>query len=185
MRFAAKDLICGRLKIGDCTTTMRQLILPNFFGETRHSASSLASVLSRYGSMRFLALPPPQKTIEGTRFESQEAIMKKTTADLMAMPKSDFQDCFQKWKRRWNHCVASQGRRSRSNVRRATSRANRTDDQQETDNDNSHIGMAHLRSTVNQNEVDRQRMQRVRAHRSQQREPGKRKLTDSANAMLL
>ncbi|KAG8289495.1 Protein Dok-7, partial [Homalodisca vitripennis] len=60
------------------------------------------------------------------------------------------------------------GRRSRSNVRRATSRANRTDDQQETDNDNSRIGMAHLRSTVNQNEVDRQRMQRVRAHRSQQ-----------------
>ncbi|KAG8242707.1 hypothetical protein J6590_059951 [Homalodisca vitripennis] len=60
------------------------------------------------------------------------------------------------------------GRRSRSNVRRATSRANRTDDQQETDNDNSRIGMAHLRSTVNQNEVDRQTMQRVRAHRSQQ-----------------
>ncbi|KAG8246522.1 hypothetical protein J6590_094264 [Homalodisca vitripennis] len=60
------------------------------------------------------------------------------------------------------------GRRSRSNVRRATSRANRTDDRQETDNDNSRIGMAHLRSTVNQNEVDRQRMQRVWAHRSQQ-----------------
>ncbi|KAG8303511.1 hypothetical protein J6590_007169 [Homalodisca vitripennis] len=49
------------------------------------------------------------------------------------------------------------GRRSRSNVRRATSRANRTDDQQDTENDNSRIGMAHLRSTVNQNEVDRQR----------------------------
>ncbi|KAG8265395.1 hypothetical protein J6590_095677 [Homalodisca vitripennis] len=53
------------------------------------------------------------------------------------------------------------GRRSRSNVRRATSRANCTDDQQETDNDNSRID-------PNQNEVGRQRMQRVRAHRSQQ-----------------
>ncbi|KAG8274367.1 hypothetical protein J6590_004393 [Homalodisca vitripennis] len=60
------------------------------------------------------------------------------------------------------------GRRSRWNVRRATSRANRTDDQQETDNDNSRIGMAHLRSTVNQNEVDKQRTQRVRGHGSQQ-----------------
>ncbi|KAG8328731.1 hypothetical protein J6590_102875 [Homalodisca vitripennis] len=61
------------------------------------------------------------------------------------------------------------GRRSRSNVRRDTSRANRTDDQQETDNYNSRIiGMAHLRSTVTQNEVARQRMQRVRANRSQQ-----------------
>ncbi|KAG8290309.1 hypothetical protein J6590_085197 [Homalodisca vitripennis] len=56
-------------------------------------------------------------------------------------------------------CKFRSRRRSRSNVRRATSRANRTDDQQETDNDNSRIGMAHLRSTVNQNEVDRQRMQ--------------------------
>ncbi|KAG8273639.1 Dynein heavy chain 2, axonemal [Homalodisca vitripennis] len=64
--------------------------------------------------------------------------------------------------------TAYNAERSRSNVRRATSRANHTDDQQETDNDNSRIGMAHLRSTVNQNEVDRQRMQRVRAHRSQQ-----------------
>lgn len=60
------------------------------------------------------------------------------------------------------------GRRSQSNVRRATSRANRTDDQRETDNDNSRTGMADLRSRVNYSEADRQRMERVRAHRSQQ-----------------
>ncbi|KAG8306761.1 hypothetical protein J6590_040198 [Homalodisca vitripennis] len=33
----------------------------------------------------------------------------------MAMPKSDFQDCFQKWKRRWNRCVASQVMITQSN----------------------------------------------------------------------
>ncbi|KAG8285753.1 hypothetical protein J6590_074115 [Homalodisca vitripennis] len=58
-------------------------------------------------------------------------------------------------------------RRIRPNICRRS--ANRTDDQQETVNGNSRIGMAHLRSTVNQKEVDIQRMQRVRAHRSQQR----------------
>lgn len=60
------------------------------------------------------------------------------------------------------------GRRSQSNVRRATSRANRTDDQRETDQENSRIAMSELRSLVSDNEVDRLRMQRVRAHQTQQ-----------------
>lgn len=58
------------------------------------------------------------------------------------------------------------GRRSQSNVRRATSRANRTDDQRETDRENSFIAMSQLRYLV----VDRLRMQRVRAHQTQQQQ---------------
>ena len=60
------------------------------------------------------------------------------------------------------------GRRSQSNVRRAISRANRTDDQRERDNENSRIGMAELSSRVNNNEVDRLRMQQVREHQTQE-----------------
>lgn len=60
------------------------------------------------------------------------------------------------------------GRRSRVNVQRATLRSNRTNDQREADNDNSRTSMGELRSRVNNYEVDRQRMERVRAHRSQQ-----------------
>ncbi|GBP68487.1 hypothetical protein EVAR_52648_1 [Eumeta japonica] len=60
------------------------------------------------------------------------------------------------------------GRRSQSNVRRATSRANRTDDQRETDQENSRIAMSELRYLFSDNEVDRLRMQRVRAHQTQQ-----------------
>ena len=44
------------------------------------------------------------------------------------------------------------GRRSQSNVRIDTSRANRTDGQRETDNENSRIGMSELRSRVSENE---------------------------------
>jgi len=50
------------------------------------------------------------------------------------------------------------GRRSQSNVRRATSRANRTDDQ--TDQENSHIAL------VSDNEIDRLR---IRAQQQQAR----------------
>ncbi|XP_053968612.1 uncharacterized protein K02A2.6-like [Anastrepha ludens] len=60
------------------------------------------------------------------------------------------------------------GRRSQSNVRRATSRANRTNDHRETDPENSRIDMSELRYLVSDNKVDRLRMQRVRAPQTQQ-----------------
>jgi len=53
-------------------------------------------------------------------------------------------------------------------VRRATSPANRTDNQRDTNQENSRIAMSELRSLVNGNEVDRLRMQRVRAKQTQQ-----------------
>ena len=42
------------------------------------------------------------------------------------------------------------GRRSQSNVQRHTSRANRTDDQRERDNENNRIRMSELRSRVSE-----------------------------------
>lgn len=60
------------------------------------------------------------------------------------------------------------GRRSQSNVQRHTSRANRTDDQRERDNENNRIRMSELRSRVSENEVDMLRTLRVRAHQTHQ-----------------
>jgi hypothetical protein len=60
------------------------------------------------------------------------------------------------------------GRRSQSNVRRATSRGNHADEQRAADNENSRIGMSELRLRVTDNEADRLRMQRIRAHQSRQ-----------------
>lgn len=67
--------------------------------------------------------------------------------------------------------TADIGRRSQSNVRRATSRANRTNDQRATDNANSRIGMSglRLRTTENEREVNRSRMQ-TRQQRARQNE---------------
>ncbi|KAG8269771.1 hypothetical protein J6590_100330 [Homalodisca vitripennis] len=49
------------------------------------------------------------------------------------------------------------GRRSRSNVRRATSRANRTDDQQDTENDNSRIDKERVRAHRSQHQLAREK----------------------------
>ena len=49
------------------------------------------------------------------------------------------------------------------------SRVNRTDEQQVTENYNSRIGMSELCCRVIENEVDKLRIERVRAHQTQQR----------------
>ena len=48
-------------------------------------------------------------------------------------------------------------------MRRAASRANRTDEKLDIENDNSRIGMSKLGSRVTENEVDTLGMERVRA----------------------
>lgn len=65
---------------------------------------------------------------------------------------------------------ADLGRRSHSNVRRAISRANRTDAQRAIDNDNSRVGMSELRlrNTDNNRQKNRSRMQRVRLRQTEQ-----------------
>lgn len=60
------------------------------------------------------------------------------------------------------------GRRSQASVRRATSRAIRSDDQRSEDNENSRVAMSGLRARVTDNVANRLRMQRVRAHHTQQ-----------------
>ena len=57
------------------------------------------------------------------------------------------------------------GRRSQSNVQRASSRANRTDDQRATGNENSRIGMSELRSKITENERQVDRFRRTQQRR--------------------
>ena len=63
---------------------------PNFLGQTQHSSGSTGSLLSRHGSLRFLALPPPENAAERTRFESRDDIIRNTTAKLYSIRKEAF-----------------------------------------------------------------------------------------------
>jgi hypothetical protein len=47
--------------------------------------------------------------LKGRRFQTAEDIKESATRQLMAIPKEDFADCFDKWKERWDKCVRSQG----------------------------------------------------------------------------
>jgi len=48
-------------------------------------------------------------TIKGKCFESTQDIEAATTAQLKTITKEDFQNCFRKWKGRWDKCVRSEG----------------------------------------------------------------------------
>jgi hypothetical protein len=43
--------------------------------------------------------------LKGAQFESREDIMRNATGQLNTIPKDAFQECFQKWRDRWDKCV--------------------------------------------------------------------------------
>ena len=43
------------------------------------------------------------------RYQTKDKIKENTARQLMAIPKKDFANCFEKWKERWDKCVRSQG----------------------------------------------------------------------------
>jgi len=47
--------------------------------------------------------------LKGRRFQTANEIKENATRQLMAIPKKDFSDYFEKWKERWDKCVRSQG----------------------------------------------------------------------------
>jgi hypothetical protein len=57
----------------------------------------------------FWLFPKLKMPLKESRFENCEDIMKNTTAQLVAIPKEDFQKCFQQWKDCWVKFVESQG----------------------------------------------------------------------------
>jgi hypothetical protein len=48
-------------------------------------------------------------SLKGRRFQTENEIKENTTRQMMAIPKNESSDCFEKWKERWDKCVRSQG----------------------------------------------------------------------------
>lgn len=57
----------------------------------------------------FFLFPKLKSTLKGRRFQTIDDIKQNTEIDLKDIPISAYQECFQKWKRRWQRCIASQG----------------------------------------------------------------------------
>ena len=57
----------------------------------------------------FFLFPKLKTTLKGRRFQIIEEIQENATIELRAITSSAFQEAFQKWKKRWERCIASRG----------------------------------------------------------------------------
>jgi len=57
----------------------------------------------------FWLFPHLKMQLKGTRFESRDDFIRKTTAKLYSIRKETFQKCSEQWRNRWEKCVQSQG----------------------------------------------------------------------------
>ena len=57
----------------------------------------------------FFLFPKLKTTLKGRRFQTIEEIQENATIELRAITSSAFQGAFQKWKKRWERCIASRG----------------------------------------------------------------------------
>ena len=53
--------------------------------------------------------PKLKKPLKRQQFDEKTTIENNVTSVLKAIPKSEFQDCFEKWKHRWNRVIQSSG----------------------------------------------------------------------------
>ena len=57
----------------------------------------------------FWLFPKLEKPLKGQRFDDKRMVENNAASVLKAIPKSEFQDCFEKWKHRWNRVIQSSG----------------------------------------------------------------------------
>ena len=89
-----------------CTSS---LVVPRaqFSGEKWNDHCTPATLLYKFGSSGlFLLFPKLKSTLKGRRFDTFDEIQKNSTKELFAIPK----EAFQSWQKRWERCVASEGK---------------------------------------------------------------------------
>ncbi|PNF42428.1 hypothetical protein B7P43_G10554 [Cryptotermes secundus] len=57
----------------------------------------------------FYLFPKMKLKLKGRRFDTVEEIQAETQTVLNTLTKKDFQDAFEKWQKRWDRCMLSQG----------------------------------------------------------------------------
>jgi phage terminase large subunit-like protein len=59
--------------------------------------------------LRFLLVSENTSKLKGRRFQDVTEIQEQSLTVLHAIPKSQFQRCFQQWQKRWTRCINSEG----------------------------------------------------------------------------
>jgi hypothetical protein len=86
----------------------------NVFTELHQLASNDETFLSRVitGDLApcdFFLFPTVKLKLQGRRFDTIEEIQAETQKVLDTLTENDFQEAFQKWRRRWDRCLHSGG----------------------------------------------------------------------------
>ena len=75
----------------------------------KYRIASTTSVQSRHTPCDFWLFPKLKKPLKGQRFDDKTTVENNATSVFKAIPKSEFQDCFEKWKHRWNRVIQLNG----------------------------------------------------------------------------
>lgn len=57
----------------------------------------------------FFLFPKIKRTLKGRRFTDIDDIKRASLKELKAIPKIEFENCFEDWKKRWHKCIKSHG----------------------------------------------------------------------------
>ena len=57
----------------------------------------------------FFLFPKIKRTLKGRRFTAIDDIKSASLKELKAIPKIEFEKCFEDWKKRWHKCIISNG----------------------------------------------------------------------------
>jgi len=99
--------------IGCCNTITRQLTLhfqfENFWRKKNIPVLPHPPYSPDLALCDFYLFPKLESKLKGHHFRMMKNIQKIVTNELNTLMENDLQYCYDQWKKRWNHCVTSQG----------------------------------------------------------------------------
>ena len=97
--------ICGKAIHGFCTTIMHLLTLHCLFvnfGQKQYCNIPQPPYSPDIAPCDFFLFPKIKRTLKGRRFTAIDDIKSASLKELKAIPKIDFNKCFEDWKKRWH-----------------------------------------------------------------------------------
>jgi hypothetical protein len=99
-------LVCRRENIG---AVIRALSVREFLASKQITVLEQPPYSPDLAPSDFFLFPKIKEILKERHFVDTDNIRSNTTAALKAIPRNQFQNCFEGWARRWHRCIASQG----------------------------------------------------------------------------
>lgn len=85
------------------------LVLRDFFAQNSTHIVPQPPYSPDLAPCDFWLFPKLKRPLRGNRFDSIEEIQRASARALKDIPKSDYEACFESWKKRWHRCILSNG----------------------------------------------------------------------------